>query len=81
MFAQGLGDCFSFAVDLELLVDVLEVEGDGVDRNVHLARRGLFVMAFDEELEQFGLLRGQMIVGVFGRAIVTEQALWRDQFS
>jgi hypothetical protein len=51
VFAQGLGDGFGLGVNLQLLVDVLEVERDGVDRNIHLASRRLFVMTFDKKFE------------------------------
>ncbi len=35
MFADGLGDGLGLGVDLQLLVDVFEVEGNGVDGDAH----------------------------------------------
>jgi hypothetical protein len=46
VLAHGFGDGFGFGVDLKFLVDVLEMERDGVKRNAHFVRGGLFMMTF-----------------------------------
>ena len=43
-------------MDLELLVNVFQVEGHGVDADAHGVRRRLLVMAVGEQLQELGLL-------------------------
>ena len=60
-FAQCLGDGFGFRVNLQLGVDVFQMKGDCVGRDSHRASGGLFVMALDEQFEEFSLLGRQVI--------------------
>src|SRR5437588_12003836 len=53
-------------MDLQLLVDILQVEGDGLCGNVELCRGRFVTVAFGEELQQANLVRRQVIVGPFG---------------
>ena len=66
-FAQRLGDRFRLRVHLQLVVDVLQVEGDGVDADAQLLSRSLPVMPVGQQLQQLALLRRQAIGGVVGR--------------
>ena len=50
MLAQGFSDGFRLRMDLQFSVDVLQVERDSVGRNAHLARGGLLVMPFNQQL-------------------------------
>ena len=45
IFAQSARHGFGFGVHLQLGVDVLHMEGDGVDAHVQLHRRGLIAVA------------------------------------
>ena len=50
--AEGFGDSFGLGVDLQLVVDVTHVEGDGVYADTQLHGRGLVIVAFYEELQE-----------------------------
>src|SRR6266851_2075425 len=50
--ADRFGDGFRLGMDLELVVDVLQVERDGVDADAHGSRGSLLVVAVDQELQK-----------------------------
>ena len=77
MFAQCFGDCFGLGVDLQFGVDVFEMEGDGVGCDAQLRGRGLVVMPFDEQLQEFRLLRRQVTWGALRWAEFSEHLMTR----
>ena len=46
-FAQGFGNRFGFGMNLEFLVDVFQVKGDGMKRDAERMCGSFFVMSFD----------------------------------
>ncbi len=52
MFAQGFSDGFGFRMDLQFFVNVFQVKRNRVNRNIHVAGGGFFVMSFDEEFKE-----------------------------
>ncbi len=60
-------------MDLQLFVDVFQMEGDGIGRNAHGAGGRLMLVLLDQQFEQLGFVRGQMVSGARGRAKLTEQ--------
>ena len=55
-------------MNLELLVDVLDVERDGVDADVQFGGRGLVVVTLDQKAKDPGFVGGQVVVGLAARA-------------
>src|ERR1700674_1839361 len=60
-------------MDLELRVDVSEMKRNCVDGDAEFFRRGLVMMAVDEELENFGLLLTEGIFGALRRTELAEE--------
>ena len=50
LVAHGFGDGFRFGMNLELLVNALHMESDGVNGDAELWGDGFEVMAFDQKL-------------------------------
>ncbi len=66
MLAQSFGDGFGFGMDLQFFVDVAEVERDCVEGDAHHVGGGLFVMAFDQQLQKLAFLRRQIVGCSYG---------------
>ena len=73
-FAERLGHCLGFGVHLELRIDVAQVKRNGVDGDGELVGGCLVVVTLDEQAQQLGLLRCQVIRGPFRGAELAEEA-------
>ena len=58
---------------MQLLVNVLNMEGHGGDRDIHLRRGRLIAVAFHQEAQQTRLLRAEIVGCGGGRAQCAEQ--------
>src|SRR5215469_2374034 len=71
--AQGFGHRLRFRMDVQLFVNVLHVEGDGVGADMKHLSRGLEVVAFRKELKQADLVRREIMLSLVRRAKTREQ--------